>query len=476
MEYLYGDMKLKYTIPSYYLDGSKTKEDQVKTTIIPLKTICISIVKYLNKLTTEYGAVTTDPTQFKWNMFNELQMPEYAYISEFEKESMYPGSFTKSIRTVFSVLNKLNTQPYNNYLRSKQTNYEFLMVGHQFQVFWDVSIGYTDYLTPYAHKDEPSKKMYKIHLTPKHEYFLYTIWRFFMLLHKYPAVFHNKKIRGKVLLNIRTSKPFEENTQLVFINGGATPMIVMYMDDNNDFVRTVLDILLEEFKNDIPIIGGMTVDYKYRVLPFNVRLNSLISYAQGDRSKKLDAREAFEKVKATKTYFMPSWLKEIKDTACESSKQENEILTMQLFGKNICSAENQAMLSNENCLDDVCWLTAYPNDMLDPRSIPHFTVETASQPTIAEANTTANNTVATATANATTTTANATTTTANATTTTANATTTTANTTTATAPSANTAPTTNTAPTVAKEGGRRMRKHRKTRKTRRHKRKTRRNK
>jgi hypothetical protein len=121
-------------------------------------------------------------------------------------------------------------------------------------------------------------------------------------------------------------------------------------------------------------------------LPFNIRLNSLISFAQGDRSHKLDSRERFRRGFEGKKYFMPSWVEELIRVGCASP--DTATLSMQLLGKDICSTEN---LMNPDCLDDICWLTQYKDEMLDPRTIPHFELELASRPPLAEADTSANN-------------------------------------------------------------------------------------
>ena len=131
--------------------------------------------------------------------------------------------------------------------------------------------------------------VYKIHIQPKNKYILYTLFRLFTIM-KQNELFHNKKIMGKFLLTPRFTHPNPDNVGLAGLNGGVAPVIVIYCNSDSEQVKNVLSVLLKEFEREVDIIGSMTTDYKYRVVPFNVRLNSLLFYAQGDRTMKLHAR------------------------------------------------------------------------------------------------------------------------------------------------------------------------------------------
>ena len=380
---------IKYTIPSFPINGGPYKSNSLKGIVIDLNVLANRLRHYI-KTFIEKGNDYNLET-LKWNLFEQMGIPSGSYINESESEIRLKR-FTRAVRILFQTLNYYN--PLIDFLDKKKIDYRFLMSGHQFQVFWNTSLFNPSFDNLESIDTGVSiLEVYKIHLTPKADYAVYTILKLFTILGKdnYKSVFEKKKITGKILLNFRTSLPTEENTSLTSVNGGATPMIVLYMNNDIEFIKQVLNILLIEFEPDIQEIGAMIPQYRYRILPFNIRLNSLISYSQGDRCFKLDAREAFKKKKKAKEYFIPTWVKNILQPKCsiQEDPPNNEMISMQIFGKNICKAEEDYF--NENCLDDICWITAYPDTFLNPMDLEQFRIESENLRFLEEADTTANN-------------------------------------------------------------------------------------
>ncbi len=331
-----------------------------------------------------------DPNHYKWNIFNELEIPEGSFFLpqemvekdiDFSKYVHYSSLVAPVLQDVFSSImvspDKHVTLPFAN------DSVTFYSIGYPFQATW---VYLKEKVKGYEREvsDSQNPKSYKIHITPNHEYALYTLFHLFTIMHNNP-VFHIGKINGKIMLNPRGCKPNPTDTTLIRANGGSAPTIVIYGNDNREEMIPILNALLKEFKSEISILGGMTPDYPYRALPFNVRLNSLIQYAQGDRGRKLDARDRFiEKIKTSndrkKAYGFAQWaVKEFGPQKCADPTQTEKLsrLSLQLFGKNICLPQYQTYLSKKECLDDICWMRPLTSKepMISPFEISEFKEE-----------------------------------------------------------------------------------------------------
>ena len=351
---------------------------------------------------------TPKASDFQWNLYDEMGIPKNSVFAKESTISPQYGyiDFANGLREVFAEVFQ-DTKFKKAFIDEENIGFLKFFKGHGYQVPFQMAVKGTgslgDDLVIYSlTKSQPEG--YKIHLTPKPDYAFYTFLRFFSIMKK-NVVFHGKMITAKMTLHFRDNNPREENTVFLKWNGGGVPTIVFYANHKDQITKTMLNVLLSEFQEEVGTLGAFTPEYKYRILPFNVRLNSLIAYAQGDRSAKLDNRTQFagfssmrvEDYIHVKKYFMPDWIRDMMAQANESranKKVLKEISTfsLQTLGKDVSLPEVQAMLADPRCLNDICWMTGMPKTMLDPRTIDNLVLETASAGS-EEADTSENNLV-----------------------------------------------------------------------------------
>lgn len=345
-----------------------------------------------------------DPVNYKWNIFKEIGVPDFSMLAVPSRAGRKPPhgaiDFSTGLHTIFQSFNT-DSKIANAFVNQSEGGIFQFTKGHPLQQEFIIAITEPEGIYSLT-KSQPEG--YKIHLTPKADYAVFTLLRFFTIL-KENKVFHSKNIHAKITFHFRDNRPREENTELAKLNGGGVPTIVLYASHNNETTKGVLESLLAGYKDHVSTLGSMTPDYKYRILPFNVRLNSLIAYAQGDRSAKLNNRNQFAgfasmRVEAyihLKKYFMPNWVSDMivqanEERVNQKTKRTLSTLSLQLLGKDICSPELQTELYDPRCLDDICWMTGVPKSMLDPRTLVGLELEQASAGS-EEADTSANNAV-----------------------------------------------------------------------------------
>ena len=399
-------------LPTYvkYIDGELAMNDTISRTlktygkvIVNTKLMYESIQQLFYKFIAEDASgIQQNPTEYKWDLYDYLDLPKRSVFRPFDPydtnsigtaiQYRRALNFSYAPRALFQRMNS-DATIQNAFCEPQQNGYlKFLSAGHPQQVMFDY-ISKGDRAKSYFSDTMNSAFSYKIHLSPKSEYLLYTLCRLFTIM-KDSVFFTNKLIRAKFLFSPRDSFPETRNTKLTELNGGAAPTIVIYWNNNAADLKEALELFLQEFKRDEPIIGQMTVDYAYRVLPFNVRLNSLLLFAQGDRISKLTNREKQRTNGSLKQYFMADWVKRMIEKCGTEDKQEDIAnLSMQLLGKNICLPEVQESLSKPECLDDICWMTADPKNMFDPTTLENLELEPESRGDVEEADTSANNLV-----------------------------------------------------------------------------------
>ncbi len=384
---------------------SKNKTQEIHVKDVDLASIFESIrtliYSYIDKVS---AGEVLNPAEYKWSLFTQLDIPERSLMVPSGQEPPVLSEkmpFEHVVEKLFRPMN-IDSKFQEAFSDVRDDGFVSFSKGYIQQVPWFFSVK-----EMYGKEVIQDKKLltisYKIHITPKYEYLLYTLLRLFTIM-KNNAEFHIGILQGKILLGARDCKPDERNTYLLELNGGAAPMIVIYSNALASTTRSMLDVLLREFQSEVDILGGMTSDYKYRVLPFNVRLNSLIQYAHGDRSHKLDQRDAFAKLLSdstknqrntllTKKYFKPSWISTITEKCGTSEEQEGNRLSMQFFGKNLCSPEHKNILEDPFSLDDINWMTMKPKIILDPMTLTNLVIEPEEIVDMPEADTTANNVV-----------------------------------------------------------------------------------
>ena len=138
----------------------------------------------------------------------------------------------------------------------------------------------------------------------------------------------------------------------------------------------LLQLVLDLFP-DHEELGLMDTTGTLKLSPFNIRLNTLVSYAAGDRSKSLDAMieniRKGTKVTRTPPYTIPKWFDDMtKD--CTPAKREDLNRQSQLFlGINACDSDGNRIDYYEKCRGPItedekyCYITR-TGDTLDPRT------------------------------------------------------------------------------------------------------------
>lgn len=389
--------KIYYVDPSIPMDGVSLQWESIQEKEVNLTAIYISLIELIDKYSADKDAgVPLRPDTYKWNYFDLLGIPENSYLyhanskeGRVQPEEPYV-SITKGMRLVLMAISPdIFTKICKYDSASQYGTFTFLPNGSTHQMFWRISKLSPRFASSYSKLTGKIEQQYKIHITPKHEYLFYVIFRYLSMI-KDDDILNNNTIESKIILDFRSDRPLLNNTDQIRLNGGASPIMVLYMNTDSKLVGKVLDKLLNEFKSEKDKLGAMTPDYKYRVLPFNVRLNSLLSYAQGDRCQKLDNREGFltGSIGNPKSFFMAKWVKDMMNNECNNSN--TAAISMQLFGKNICDKENKRELQDEFNTDDLLWMTAYPEDFLDPRTLSNFKPEVLGR-AIEEADTSSNN-------------------------------------------------------------------------------------
>ena len=387
------DRNLTDTMNSNLRGAFESKPVDLRAVFDSMKTI---VYRFIDA---EEAGRPLNPDDFVWNIYEQLGIPEYSYLT---MARMPPRTipFMFAFPHLFELFSK-DVKFLSAFTSVTQGGYFKFRMVNESQIMWTTCVNklnksnhLNSYYADVFSDGTGSDLAYKIHFTPKHQYALYTMLRLWSI-QKREKIFHNKYIDAKLVYNFRLTKPRDENTYVLHGAGGAMPTLVFYGDSNSDTMKTILEVFLREFGREAEHIGSMTPDYTYRILPFNIRLNSVLSYARGDRSSKLSNRDLFFTTKnfnypEEKKYKMPTWVSRLM-ASCKPTNRVAGDLSMRLLGKNVCLPEVQTMLQDPDCMDDICWLS-YTTEMIDPLTLDGLGVD-VSRGTDPEADTTQNNLV-----------------------------------------------------------------------------------
>ncbi len=348
----------------------------------------------------EAAGVKHNPEDYRWNLYEQLGIPESAFLSA---QGDIPEGTLRFLPSFIWMFRRFSEDPkFVGAFTFPELEGDFrFSSGNPGQMPWHVIVKGKN--TPenknssygYFSQTYGEDGAYKIHFTPKHEYAFYTMLRLWSIQKKH-SIFHFKYIESKILLNFRLTRPNEANTYILETGGGSLPVIVFYGNDNKPTMKEMIEIFLQEFAEEVETIGAMTPDYKYRILPFNVRLNSLLAYALGDRTNKVRARKYYRpsnnpRDALYKEYNMPPWVPRLM-RLCKTKGTAAGDLSMRLLGKNLCLLDFRMFLDHK-CMDDICWLSP-SDDMLDPLTLKGLGLDGDwSKGSDEEADTTANNLV-----------------------------------------------------------------------------------
>jgi len=188
--------------------------------------------------------------------------------------------------------------------------------------------------------------------------------------------YNNFNFNLKFNLNSRNSQGMKKDDLLLNkkYNGGPIAGIVLYLSNEHNEISKILKILVSLFKEEAQI-GEMKIDIPYHlsILAYNIRINNLICYAQGDRILKLNRQISDEEAKTKQNkplideYKIPLWIKNMKKECTDPTKDKDEIneKTYRYTGEKICDIE---LL--DDCIDKyICYLTTTPRSMISPLEI-----------------------------------------------------------------------------------------------------------
>ena len=215
----------------------------------------------------------------------------------------------------------------------------------------------------------------KIHLFVKHQYILYTVLKVASLHTHFPS----NKFQFKFYLLNAPSNLRPEDTVLYNLthNGGIAATVVIYGSSDPAIMSELLRLVLDLFP-DHEELGLMDTTGTLKLSPFNIRLNTLVSYAAGDRNISSDLMLENIGKKGTNTirdppYTIPKWFDDMTQE-CTPAKREDLNRHSQLFlGIDACDSDGSRIDYYEKCNDTItedkkyCYITRDGNT-LDPRT------------------------------------------------------------------------------------------------------------
>ena len=288
------------------------------------------------------------PENYRWSLFEELGIPPRSHIKRTDENILF---------TIQSFLSKSIVIPKSKlYVLDSQIENLWLTINKDLLPFPNTSSHYA----------------YKIHLVCKPEYIVYT---FFKLLTLETVIKY--KIQTKLNLDSRAHLPSSVNTELIndSVNGGASPSIVIYAGGNRELALLLIRHVLELFRHDADIIGGMErMDSPYSIPTFNVRLNSLMAYASGDRGTKLDLRMAnagrqeYKPTYPKGSFKIPNWTIAMRESCTKETAEAINAKSLLFFGIPLCAEDGSVLPDPDPC--GICYMTSPGQEpMISPEEI-----------------------------------------------------------------------------------------------------------
>ena len=349
-------LTLRYMDPTISLEAGKlyTKVNINKKIYISSSSVYLRLKDFFSQydeFIKSNKPIPANPSDFSLNLLTAVGVPPEAFLFDFDEFKL--KDFFSFLHIIFIELNKVEPiASLGSFYNPGQISNYWFRYGNG---------------TPMGDGMSDNKK-YKIHFFPKPNYIFFV---FLTLLH---AIKQNDDLKNftfymKFTLNERAANPRAENTHFLqdSINGGPSPVIIFYLDNNVDLVKKCLTLFLKTFCTVDEEVGILLQSHLKRVSAFNVRVSNLISYAYGDRGTRLDHRIA-DKLngKRRNIYIIPKWILSLQDNCKEKSDDVNR-LSQLYFGKDICaSTEPINFETGPNQFDDIAYITANNGDILNP--------------------------------------------------------------------------------------------------------------
>jgi len=285
------------------------------------------------------------PSRFKFSFYDILEIPPYSVV-------VHESNTVREQITTHFVL-------------------PFKIIHNQLlQLIFQKNGFYTHFIFNGNMPDFRDYNQNKIHLFVKQEYILYTMLKLASLSkHFKDNCFYFKSLYFNAESNLRP-----ENTGFYSLssNGGIAPTIVIYGSADIDIMIKLIRLVLELFP-DHEELGLMDDSNTLKLSPFNIRLNTLVSYAAGNRGTTLNALISnIESGKHNPEYRIPAWFKDMQ-SECTSATYNDLNRKSQLFlGIDACNSSGAPIDYDEKCNKPptanmkYCYLTKTGNT-LDPR-------------------------------------------------------------------------------------------------------------
>ena len=356
-------IRLTYLSPTFYLNSSSNAPTNFTTKVV---TFDASKFEEFNivKDRFEYNEIFIGGfSRFAFSFFDLLEIPPYSFIyvrnDQSVKDGRVPSVNPDLIYTLikhYIMKFKLFNENPQFKCRLKDNDQQIYCI---FRLDKPLFIGY---------------EFNKVHLFVKQEYILYAVLKIASLnIHFMDNAFEFKFSLFNARSNLR---PEDTQPYLLERDGGISATIIIYGSSNPIIMSKLLKLVLALFP-DHEELGLMDTTGPHKLSPFNIRLNSLVSYATGDRATSLDAMieniRNGTKVTRTPPYTIPAWFDNMTQD-CTPAKREDLNRHSQLFlGIDACDSDGSRINYYEKCKDPItkdkkyCYITR-TGDTLDPRT------------------------------------------------------------------------------------------------------------
>jgi len=315
-----------------------------------------------NEVKTEFessaAVLHNSPSRFKFSFFDLLEIPPYSYIS------VRTGG-EKPINA------DLNETLLANYVLTfdifKHPEFRCMTMEDNIQVYCDYRSEKKGNKPDFVGSDSN-----KIHLFVKHEYILYTVLKIASL---HTHFMKNRFVFKFSLFNATSNlRPEDKDMYNLALSGGISATIVIYGSSDSVIMSTLLRLVLGLFP-DHEELGLMDTAGTLKLSPFNIRLNTLVSYAAGDRNTSCDLMlDNIGKIGSTPPYTIPKWFDDMRSKCTPATKDELNRQSQLFLGIDACNSDGSIIDYKKKCKEETitedkkyCYITT-TGDTLDPRT------------------------------------------------------------------------------------------------------------
>ena len=299
------------------------------------------------------------PSKFKYSFYDLLDIPPYSYVPLLSIN----GGYMPKNENLLSKLLRYFILHFNYF---KEPDCTYFVRPNDIQLYFEFRINTKPYFI--GANDN------KIHLFVKHEYILYAALKVASLhRHFMENCFFFKFNLFNAVSNLR---PEDTDMYSLKKNGGIAATIVIYGSSDPAIMSKLLQLVLDLFP-DHEELGLMDTTGTLKLSPFNIRLNTLVSYATGDRSISSDFMLANIGKKGTNIirdppYTIPTWFDNMTRDCTPATREDLNRHTQLFLGIDACDSDGNRIDYYEKCKGTItedkkyCYITR-TGDTLDPR-------------------------------------------------------------------------------------------------------------